>query len=129
MISSDLVWPQLVEYVGRVVFAGGDGSLRVYVEAHHKSLRTGQQEPTCEFHFVFHTGMPKGGDASTSAALLPAAGRPGDLDAKDEVPHVQVQPTTYEEGLMFLEGRRRWMNSTGQYGADTTNANDGFKEA
>ena len=44
---------RLVEYIGRVVYAADDGSLRVNVEAHKVSLRTGAREPTNQFHFIF----------------------------------------------------------------------------
>lgn len=76
---------KLVEYVGRVVYVGDDGSLRVCVEAHKVSLRTGVRDFTNEFHFIFRAdgadGMPDG-----------------------------IQPETYEEGMLYLEGRRRWLN-------------------
>jgi acyl-CoA hydrolase len=44
---------RLVEYIGRVVYAGEDGSLRVIVKAHRLSLRTGRTDPTNQFHFIF----------------------------------------------------------------------------
>ena len=44
---------RLVEYIGRVVYAGEDGSLRVIVKAHRLSLRTGKTDPTNQFHFIF----------------------------------------------------------------------------
>ena len=76
---------RLVEYVGRVVYAGEDNSLRVVVKAHRLSLRTGRTEPTNQFHFVFRS-----------------SGEP-----------LSVQPDTYEEGMLYLEGRRRWLNDAG----------------
>ena len=82
---------KLVEYVGRVVYTAEDGSLRVFVEAHKLSLRTGQRDPTNEFHFVFRTRQDE--HASGGVALT-------------------VQPETYEEGMLYLEGRRRWLAST-----------------
>ena len=74
---------KLLEYVGRVAYVASDGTLRVSVEAHHQSLRHGTRQPTCEFHFVFRA---------------PESGIPE-----------QVQPDSYEEGLLWLEGRRRWL--------------------
>ena len=82
---------KLVEYVGRVVYTAEDGSLRVFVEAHKLSLRTGQRDPTNEFHFVFRTRQDE--HTSGGSALI-------------------VQPETYEEGMLYLEGRRRWLAST-----------------
>ena len=76
---------RLVEYVGRVVYAAEDGSLRVNVKAHRLSLRTGRCDPANQFHFIF----------SSSGRLL------------------SVQPETYEEGMLYLEGRRRWLNDSG----------------
>ena len=117
---------RLVEYIGRVVYAaedgvasivdagagggdgdggdgasgdgaGGDGaggdhettsttSLRVCVEAHKVNLATGEREPTNEFHFIFRVPCEQG--ASTPVPI----------------------PQTYEEGMLYLEGRRRWQN-------------------
>jgi acyl-coenzyme A thioesterase 9 len=81
----------LVEYIGRVVYTA-DGFLRVAVEAHKLSLRTDEREFTNEFHFIFHVSAEKSGEA---------------------VP--EVYPETYEEGMMYLEGRRRWLNVLGQH--------------
>ena len=81
---------RLVEYIGRVVYAADDGSLRVTVEAHKVSLRTGAREPTNQFHFIFRRKA-----SGTSP------------------PPLIVQPDTYEEGMLYLEGRRRWLNDGG----------------
>ena len=43
-----------LRYIGRVVYASSDGTMRVYVEAHTLDLRTGATEQTNEFHLVFH---------------------------------------------------------------------------
>jgi hypothetical protein len=56
------------------------------VDVNHISLETGKLEPTCEFHFVFH---PQPGSPRTP----------------------QVQPVTYAQTLLWLEGRRRWLAS------------------
>lgn len=88
-VRARVVWQvgKLVELVGRVVYIGDDGSLRVCVEAHKVSLRTdGSREFTNEFHFIFRAS---GGAVSS----MPD----------------QVQPETYEEGMLYLEGRRRWL--------------------
>ena len=73
---------KIVEFVGRVNFVSPDGaSLRVFVEAAHVSLRTGQREATADFHFVFHSGPEKmssvisgeavgGGDGGPSTSNL-----------------------------------------------------------
>ena len=76
---------KLVEYVGRVVYVGDDGSLRVCVEAHKVSIRTGVRDFTNEFHFIF--------SASSADQRVP-----------------DVQPESYEEMMLYLEGRRRWVN-------------------
>ena len=81
---------KLVECVGRVVYVGTDGSLRVCVEAHKVSLRTGAREFNNEFHFIFRA----------DGASIPE----------------QVQPDTYEEGMLYLEGRRRWLNEEPEQG-------------
>ena len=82
---------KLVECVGRVVYVGGDGSLRVCVEAHKVSLATGERDFTNEFHFIFRA----------EGASLPE----------------QVQPDTYEEGMLYLEGRRRCLNEEAEQSA------------
>jgi len=89
--SKPVVVGKIVEFVGRVAFVAPDGrTLRVFVEAEHVSLRTGRREATCDFHFVF---LCNGADG----------------DAEDCPPAPQVEPVTYEETLLFLEGRRRWV--------------------
>ena len=75
---------KIVELTARVAFVDPGGStLRVFVDVDHVSLSTGLREPTCEFHFVFHT---------PPSTLAP-----------------QVQPITYAQTLLWLEGRRRWL--------------------
>ena len=97
----------VLEYTGRVVYASTDGSMRVYVEAHTLDLRTGAREQTNEFHLVFHANervLPGGastlgdahGGATTGAAPSPEV-------------HPGMQPDTYEEAMLYLEGRRRWL--------------------
>lgn len=54
------------------------------MEAHKLSLRTGARDPTNQFHFVFR--------------------------CPSRTPQLLVQPETYEEGMLYLEGRRRWLN-------------------
>ena len=83
---------KVVEFIGRVAFVSPDGArIRVFVEAEHVSLRTGQREATCDFHFVFDT---RADDTAAGAASV--------------APPPQVEPVTYEETLLWLEGRRRW---------------------
>ena len=78
---------KVIEVSSRVAFVDPDGStIRVFVDVNHISLETGKLEPTCEFHFVFH---PQPGSPRTP----------------------QVQPVTYAQTLLWLEGRRRWLAS------------------
>ena len=87
---------KLVEYTGHVVYAPADGSLRVRVEAHLVRLSAPgavREEAINEFHFIFRAPAREQGDGE--GAVLP-----------------EVLPETYEEGMLYLEGRRRWHNAT-----------------
>ena len=78
---------KIIEVSSRVAFVDPDGlTIRVFVDVNHVSLGSGRHEPTCEFHFVFHT--PPGSPRTP-----------------------QVQPVTYAQTLLWLEGRRRWLAS------------------
>ena len=72
----------LIEFVARVAYAADNGEIRVHVKAERVSLRSGRREMTNQLNFTF------GADAD--AADLPT-----------------VRPDTYEEGMVYLEGRRR----------------------
>ena len=72
----------LIEFVARVAYAADNGEIRVHVKAERVSLRSGRREMTNQLNFTF------GADAD--AATLPT-----------------VRPDTYEEGMVYLEGRRR----------------------
>ena len=80
----------IIELVSRAVYSGDDETVRVCVEAHKVSLRSGRREPMNLFHFIFRVAAADGVQ-------------------KRRV----VQPDTYEEGMLYLEGRRRWLNSQG----------------
>ena len=67
----------------RVLFAT---AVRVCVEAYKVSLRSGRREPMNLFHFIFRV-------------------------APNPTQRRVVQPDTYEEGMLYLEGRRRWLYS------------------
>ena len=74
------------------------------VEAHKLSLRTGKREPANLFHFIFRP----------AAAAAPPGSAGGVDTLRQDVPPVcrrEVLPETYEEGMLYLEGRRRWLNS------------------
>ena len=58
----------------RLATGGGERSLRVCVEAHKVSLRTGAREPTNEFHFVFRAPRVEEGEVAESMYFL-ASGR------------------------------------------------------
>ena len=98
----------------RLEFCTGaeDETLRVCVEAHKLSLRTGKREPANLFHFIFRP----------SATAEPPESAPGGVDTlRQDVPPVyrrEVLPETYEEGMLYLEGRRRWLNSLSEEGAN-----------
>ncbi|KAL3811192.1 hypothetical protein ACHAXA_002756 [Cyclostephanos tholiformis] len=78
---------KIIEVSSRVAFVDPEGlTIRVFVDVNHISLESGRQEPTCEFHFVFHT--PPGSPRTP-----------------------QVQPVTYAQTLLWLESRRRWLAS------------------
>ena len=84
----------VIELVGRGVYASEtceDETLRVFVEANKLSLSSGRREATNVFHFIFRPPRPSTGEH----------GRP----------RRAVLPDTYEEGMLYLEGRRRWLNS------------------
>merc|ERR1719271_882951 len=69
--------------IARVVHAAPD-SLRIHVEAHNTDVETGDSDITNEFYFIY---------------------RPSEF-CKDRT----VIPRSYEEGMLSLEGRRRWAN-------------------
>ena len=102
----------IIELIGRAVYAAEDETLRVCVEAHKLSLRTGKREPANLFHFIFRP----------SATAEPPESAPGGVDTlRQDVPPVyrrEVLPETYEEGMLYLEGRRRWLNSLSEEGAN-----------
>ena len=102
---------KIVEYVGRVVYAADDGSLRVFVEAHKLSIRTGRREQTNDFHFIFRVQDPSGspGQAVSVASGRAATAKQGGVE-EGTAQSRQVQPESYEEGMLWLEGRRRWLN-------------------
>ncbi|KAL1523212.1 hypothetical protein AB1Y20_018164 [Prymnesium parvum] len=106
----------LLEYIGRVVYASSDGALRVYVEAHALDLRTGERDQTNEFHLVFNTKE----DVLEEAALVDTPLKDGEDIAIETTQHGHpgMQPNTYEEAMLYLEGRRRWLSSFG-YASDT----------
>lgn len=95
------------EYVARVVFAASDGSLRVCVHAYTLELSTGERDMTNEFHLVFD-GDAGGRGAGGVAPLASSANETSEHGLPPPLPP-QVQPETYEEGMLYLEGRRRWM--------------------
>ena len=88
----------MVELVGRAVFSAEDeDEVRVVVEAHKLTMEDGTREPTNLFHFVFH------------GRNLHDASDGGTTKASESVARHVVQPSTYEEGMLYLEGRRRWL--------------------
>jgi acyl-coenzyme A thioesterase 9 len=89
-----------LEYSGRVVYVANDSSLRVHVQAHRLDLRTDAREIMNDFHFIFRYDDDNDGIWDEHNAKSGSEG---------SHPELQVQPDTYEEGMLYLEGRRRWM--------------------
>ena len=89
--------PDSVVGVGaQAVYASEDcetETVRVFVEAQRLSLASGRREATNVFHFIFRPPEARATSSSTPR------------------PRRAVQPETYEEGMLYLEGRRRWLNS------------------
>eukprot|EP00966_Prymnesium_polylepis_P092248 2135696-Prymnesium_polylepis.1 len=103
--------------------------MRVYVEAHTLDLRTGSREQTNEFHIVFNATQPvavvdaASSDAplltqpmsATAVAAPPRGVGDGMVGAEARGPgaapplHPGMQPSSYEEAMLYLEGRRRWL--------------------
>uniref|UniRef100_A0A7S0L8R4 HotDog ACOT-type domain-containing protein n=1 Tax=Coccolithus braarudii TaxID=221442 RepID=A0A7S0L8R4_9EUKA len=83
VFKKPVVVGSMLEYVARVAFVCPNGSIRVLVEAQQLDLCSGKTELTNQLHFVFE---------SKSSGQM------------------QVHPSTYEEGMVYLEGRRRWMH-------------------
>jgi len=73
----------LIEFVARVAYAADNGEIRVHVKAERVSLRSGRREMTNQLNFTMV-------DPDADAADLP-----------------RVKPESYEEGMVYLEGRRR----------------------
>ena len=73
----------LIEFVARVAYAADNGEIRVHVKAERVSLRSGRREMTNQLNFTMV-------DPEADAADLP-----------------RVKPESYEEGMVYLEGRRR----------------------
>jgi len=72
-------------YTALVVFAGA-GAIRVRVEAHIEDVVADSEEATNEFFFVF---------------------RPS-----EQAKQLRIVPHTYEEAMLWLEGRRRWLDQS-----------------
>ena len=81
---------KIVEFVGRVNFVSPDGaSLRVFVEAAHVSLRTGQREATADFHFVFHSGPEKMSSVISGEAVGGGDGGPSTYNLGHRHPNLE----------------------------------------
>lgn len=115
----------LLEYTGRVVYASPDGAMRVYVEAHVLNLSTGEREQTNEFHIVFNTHkrephigcLEMDAEASDARSHESQSSRTtqGDYASASYCQRDEklpgMQPDTYEEAMLYLEGRRRCLAS------------------
>ena len=64
-------------------------------------MRTNTRELTNVFHFVFR---PDVDDQSDGESEDGAHGVTGQTTRRE------VVPDTYQEGMLYLEGRRRWLN-------------------